>query len=227
MLCYSNMDKSAYFPSRSAVGKQLAQKLAPHRYYNSAVLALSPGAAMVAVEIARRTYSPIGLLLTKDIVLPDHVTTFGVISSDGDFTYQLGMSKPQIEEFEMEYRNAINHNKMMAMHDLNVVGHRVMLDPHFCTQRRVIIVNDMAKSATDFKAGMDFLHAIATEKTILVSAVAMNEALYRMQELGDEVLVEHSTDKDFPPEHYFDDNSIPETEEILKLMTTTLVQDNV
>lgn len=219
------MDINAYFPSRTFVGQRFAHELAALRYYNTAVLALSPGATLIAVEIAKRTYSPMGLLLTKDVILPDNRTTFGVMTSAGGFTNMVGMSKPQVEEFEMEYRNAIDHNKMMAMHDLHLVGHSVMLDPHYCTQRRVIIVNDISRSATDFKAGLDFLHTIQTEKTILVSAVAKMEAFYHMQEYGDEVHVAHSTEQDFPPEHYFKDNSVPNLQELMQMMSTTLVQE--
>ncbi len=221
-----SVDKNAYFPSRTFVGQRFAHDLSELRYYNTAVIALSPGAALIAVEIAKRTYSPMGLLLTSDVVLPDNRTLFGVMSGSGGFTNVIGMSRPQVEDFEMEYRNAIDHNKMVAMHNMNILGHRVMLDPHFCTQRRVIIVNDMTTTATDFKAGLDFLHAIRTEKTILVSAVAKYDALYIMQELGDEVHVAHSTDKDFPSEHYFGDNSIPNTDAILKMIEQTLVQND-
>lgn len=216
------MDNNPYFPSRTFVGQRFAHELSELRYYNTAVIALSPGAALIAIEIARRTYSPIGLLLTKNVMLPDNATSFGVMSSTGGFTHEIGMEKPQIEDFEMEYRNAIEHNKMMAMHDLNIVGHRVLLDPHFCTQRRVIIVNDMTQTATDFKAALDFLHAIRTERMILVSAVAKLDAYYSMQELGDEAHVAHTTDKDFPLEHYFGDTTVPDTATLLGMMETVL-----
>lgn len=216
------MNNDPYFVSRSAVGQKLAQNVAHHRYYNTAVLALSPGAAMVAVEVAKKTYSPMGLLLTKNIMLPDDKTSFGVVSGRGDFTQNVELSRPQVEDFEMEYRNALDHNKMMAVHDLNIVGHKVMADPHFCKMRRVIIVHDMAMSATDFKAGIDFLHTIETERLILLSAIAKQEALYGMQELGDEVHVAHSTATDFPAEHYFGDNNIPDMDILLHMMEQTL-----
>lgn len=219
------MGVRAYFPSRTFVGKRFAHELSELRYYNTAVLALSSGAALIAYEIAKRTYSPMGLLLTKDVVLPDNQTLFGVMTGTGSFTNQISMPKAYVDEFAMEYRNAIDSSKVVALHDLNVVGNKVVLDPHLFSNKRAILVNDMTMDGTEFKAGLDYLHPIRTEKTILVSAVAKTDAVYRLRELADQVLVAHSTDNDFPSNHYFEDDSVPDTADLIALMQNTLIQD--
>ncbi len=212
---------AAYFASRAAVGQQLAHELREQRYYNTVVLALSPASVLVAYEIAKRTYSHMALLMLNDVVLPDERTRFGMMSDHGTFTNQLGMSKGLIEEFEMEYRNAIDHSKMTAMHNLHVVGHASLADPHFFRNKRAILVSDITTTGTEFKAGADFLHTIATEKTILATGIAKIDALWRLQAIGDLVVYAHKTDKDFPPDHYYEDNTVPSLERLIQLMQQT------
>jgi predicted phosphoribosyltransferase len=212
------MDDSAYFISRTSVGQEFAKELAKLRYKNTAILALSPGGVVIAIEIAKQLHSVVGLLLLKHIYLPGGSTALGVINDRGGFTYDQSISAGQIEEFEMEYRGSIELDKINAMHALHVVGQKDMLTPQYCSGRTVIIVNDITKTGTAFKAAMDFLKPIATEKVILVSAVSKEKAADILQELGDQLLIAHRTDKDFPPEHYFANNEIPHNKDIINLM---------
>jgi len=217
------MDKSPYFTSRTEIGERFARQLAEYRFENTAILALSPGGVVIAIEIAKQLHSIAGLLLLKHVYVPGQ-TSIGIINDQGGFTYDDSISAAQISEFNTEYRNNIETNKMEAMHQLHTIGHENVMSPQYFKGRTVIIVSDFAKTGTSFHAALDFLKPVETEKIILASAVAKYSALDIMKHLGDEVLVEHKTDKDFPSSHYFANNEIPQTKELIQMMEQIVLQ---
>jgi predicted phosphoribosyltransferase len=158
------------------------------------------------------------MLLLKHVYLPDGKTAIGIINDTGWFTYDDSISVAQVEDFEMEYRNNLDAARMNAVHELHAIGHSGSVDAHKFTNKNVIVVNDFAKTGTAFHAALDFLKPIKTKKVILVSAVAQLQAIDVMHHLGDKIFISHATDKDFPSEHYFSNNAIPETETLLALM---------
>jgi predicted phosphoribosyltransferase len=93
-----------------------------------------------------------------------------------------------------------------------------MVDAHKFTDKNVIIVNDFAKTGTAFHAALDFLKPIRTKNIVLVSAVAQLPAIDVMHHLGDNLYISHATDKEFPSEHYFAENTVPDTETLLAIM---------
>lgn len=215
---------SAYFTSRTEVGQQFAAQLAHLRYENTAILALSPGGVVIAIEIAKQLHSIAGLLLLKHVYLPDGKTAIGIVNDQGGFTYDDSIPAAQIEDFEMEYRGMIEDNKMKAMHQLHAIGHVGNLDPHNFTGRTVIVVNDFTRTGTAFHAALDFLKPIKIQKIILATAIAQLKAIDKMHLLGDQILIAHATDKDFPSEHYFANNDIPQSDAIVKMLRQILLQ---
>ena len=218
------MDKNPYFISRTQVGRHFATQLEEFRYENTAILALSPGGVVIAIEIAKKLHSLVGLLLLKHVYLPGGQIAIGVINDQGGFTYDQSISAGQIEEFETEYRGNIEDSRREAVHELHMIGHEATFTPHYFSGRTVIIVNDFAKTGTAFHAAMDFLKPVKTDKIIVVSAVAQPKAVDVMHQIGDKILIEHTTDKDFPDDHYFANNEIPQSEELVKIMEQIVLQ---
>jgi len=218
-----SMDKNPYFTSRTEIGERFARQLSDYRFENTAILALSPGGVVIAIEIAKQLHSIAGLLLLKHVYVPGE-TPIGVINDQGGFTYDNSIPAAQISEYNIEYRNNIEDNKMKAMHELHAIGHENIMSPEYFKGRTVIVVSDFAKTGTSFHAAMDFLKPVETQKIILASAVATYDALDVMHQLGDQVLTEHTTDKDFPSSHYFANNEIPQTKELVQMMEQIVLQ---
>lgn len=212
------MDSTAYFQSRKTVAQDFANQLVDLVDQNTAVLALSKGGAVMGLEIAKRTHSLLGLLLLKHIYLPGEKNALGVVDTTGILTYGEDISQPFREEFEMEYRGIIEQDKMEASQELHALGKEGKLSPHYFSDKTVILVNDFTKTGTSFKAAADFLKPVKTRSIILVTAIAQTSAVDMMHLLGDKIFIAHTTTKDLPPEHYFEDNDIQITEEMNFLM---------
>lgn len=215
------MDKSAYFQSRQTVAQDFANQLAELVDEDTAILALSKGGAVMGIEIAKRIHALVALLLLRHIYLPGETSALGVVDNNGILTYGEDISKPFVEEFEMEYRGIIENDKVEAARALHAVGKEGTISPHYFDGKTVILVNDFTKTGTSFKAAADFLKPVKTKRYILVTAIAQLGAIDMMHLLGDKIFVAHTTDKQLPPEHYFEDNTIETTEELTLLMQQT------
>ena len=186
------MDKAAYFQSRQAVAQdfanQLAEELAGEQ---TAILALSKGGAVMGIEIAKRLHALVALLLLRHIYLPGEHSALGVVDNNGVLTYGEDISKPFVEEFEMEYRSIIENDKMEASRALHAIGKDGSISPHYFHEKVVILVNDFTKTGTSFKAASDFLKPVKTKRIILVTAIAQIPAIDMMHLLGDKIFIAH------------------------------------
>ena len=93
------MDKNAYFASRAAVGQTLGDELIALKGKKTAILALSPGAVVIAMEMARKLHSIAALLLLKNVYLPGEPSAVGVVNDKGSFTHDSSISAGQMEEW--------------------------------------------------------------------------------------------------------------------------------
>jgi len=216
------MDKN--FLSRSTIGQLFASQLEDLDGQPVAVLALSRGGAVIAIEIAKKFRATSGVLLLKHIYLPDKKTALGIINNFGGFTYESGLEKSLAEDYESEYRGSVEIEKMNAVHELNLLSGKGTLSPRHFNDKTVIVVTDFAKTGTAFQAALDFLKPARTKDIIVATAVAQMKAVDVMHKLGNRVLIARVTDKDFPPEHFFQENALPESSELDKMMSQILLQ---
>ncbi len=161
------------------------------------------------------------MLQLKHVEIPGG-TDMGVMSSAGNFTYKQGMTNGEIEEYNIEYRNSIDAGKFDAMHKLHVMGGQGEIKPEAFSGKYVIIVSDMARTGTSIKAALDFLKPADTKAICMVVAVALTGAIDIMHQYADKVFCLHSTDKEFGSDHYFADNSLPDDESVIQLLSSSL-----
>jgi predicted phosphoribosyltransferase len=217
-------NKNPYFISRADIGRQFAVQLQEFRYENTAVLALSEGGVIIGTEIAKSLHSLISLLLLRHIYLPDGKTALGMLNAEGQFTPSNAFSKDEIEELEIEYRGHLDQAKMSALHDLHMIAKKNILPHQNFDGRNVIIVSDFAKTGTAFKAAMEFLKPARTEKIVMIAPISSVKAVDVMHQLADKIMVSHVTDTEFPLDHYFADNTIPKTPDLIQLMDQIVLQ---
>lgn len=220
------INKNAYFGSREAVGIQLAEQLEYLKDKNPAVLAVSPGGLIIGNEIAKKLNSEVSMLQLRHIEIPGG-EDMGVINSAGGFTYSQGLTNGEIEDYNMEYRNSIAASKFDAMHKLHVVNGHGEIKPESFNNKCVIIVTDLARTGTSIKAALEFLKPAKTDYVCIVTAVAFSGAVDTMHQYGDKVFCLHATDKEFGSDHYFADNSLPNDQKIISLLSNSLAMSAI
>lgn len=206
-----------YFKNRSQAGQQLAAKLAHYRYENTAVVALSDGAVVVAAEIATQLHCVLTMLLTEEVTLPGEKDPVAVVNQDGGFTYNNMFSAGELEEYTSEYHNYIEQEKRQKFHAINqLLGEGGLIRPDLLYGHNVILVSDGLNSGLSLDAAADFLKPIRIDRLIVATPFASVPAVDRMHLLADEIVCLSVIENYMNTNHYYEDNKMPSHEDIVK-----------
>lgn len=206
-----------YFHDRTEAGELLAAKLAPYRYENCTVLALSPGGVVVGEAIARKLHTNLSMLLTSRISAPgDSSLVLGEIDQEGQFVYNNLISPGQMEEYMADFRNYLEEEKMRRFYDMTrLVGEHGFADPNLLWGRYVILATDGVKSGLSFDAAFSFLKSIHTEKIIAAVPVGPIEALEHLGEHCDKVEYLYIPDTFISVRHYYEEKPPTSADDIV------------
>lgn len=213
-----------YFRNRADAGRKLANKLAAYRNRNISVVCLSTGAVIVGAQIAMRLHANMMLLLTEDIILPGEHEAIAAVSSPGYFTYNNMFSPVQLEELATEFHQYIDAQRMEKTHRLNVLmGHDGEIHAENLRHHVVVLVSDGLVSGYSLDIAYDFLKTIAIERLVIASPIANVEAIDRMHLVGDEICCLSVVENFISVDHYYDDNTIPKTNDLFRMMNNISV----
>jgi putative phosphoribosyl transferase len=215
-----------YFKDRREAGLQLANALVNYRYENTAILALSDGGVAVGEQLARSLHSTLSLLLIEPIKLPGlGEEEIGLIDEAGHFTYNSMISPGALEEYMSEMRVVLEEEKMHKMYELTkALGTRDIINPHIFYGYNVIIVSDGLKNGVSFEAAVNFLKPVKTQRIIGAVPVASVPAVDRLHILCDEIHILSVIDNYMDTNHYYEDNTIPDSKEIISSLQGVVSQ---
>lgn len=208
-----------YFKSRAEAGYALAQDLMNYRYEDCVVLCMSEGAVLVGQEIAASIHSLLTMMLIEDIEIPGEGVTFGSMNQSGRFTYNGKFSVGEIEEYYAEFHGYLEDQKRVVSSQLNaILSSGGIADSQILYGKNVIVVADGLSSGASLGAVADFLKPIKVKRLITAVPISSVDAVDRMHILADEVHVSGITDNFMGTDHYYEDNEVPEYEEIIKMI---------
>jgi putative phosphoribosyl transferase len=208
-----------YFKSRAEAGRLLADKLEKYKAQNIVVVALDEGSSIVAAQIAMKLHANMVLYLIKNIYLPGETQALAGMGSQGTYSTNDYFSAGQLEEMTTEYHSWIEQRRMEANHELHILlGRDGEIDKNLLRHRVVIVVADGLANGFSLKVCADFLKTIAIKKMVAVTPVASVAAVDRMHLIADELACLSVTDNFMGPDHYYDDNTVPEIDNVLKIM---------
>jgi predicted phosphoribosyltransferase len=206
-----------YFKSRTDAGQQLAKLIVPkYRYENCAVVALSDGGVVIASNIAAQLHCVLMMLLTEPITLPGEKTPVGTIDQSGLFTYNGMFSTGQLEDFQAEYRNYIEQQKLEKLHEMNgLLGSGGIIEPELLRYHNVILVSDGLNTGLSLDAAAAYLKPYKLDRLIIATPLASVAAVDRMHLVADEIFCLDVLENFMDINHYYEDNTLPKHEVIV------------
>lgn len=214
-----------YFKSRADVGKILANELKSHKKENVAVVALSEGAVIVGAQIAMKLHGNLSLLLTENIFLPGEPDAIGSITTSDTFTYNNKFSAGQLEEFTAEYHTYIEEKRREGFHHLNMLlGNDGEIPKERLRHHTVVLVSDGLVNGLSLDVAYDYLKRIAMKRLIIATPFATVKAIDRMHIIGDEICVLDVIDNFISINHYYEDNTVPGTEDLFRVIKNISMQ---
>lgn len=203
----------------------LAEKLTNYSKTNSVVIALTPGAVIVGAQIAMRLHSSLMMLLTENITLPgESGDPLAAITSENTFTYNNKFSTGEIAEMHDEFLNVIESQRLEKLHQMHaLLGHGGEMHRELLRHRNVILVSDGLNSGFSLDVANDYLKSIKLNRLVVATPVASTAAVDRMHLVGDEIVCLSVPQNYMDTNHYYDDNTIPDTEGLVKILMSTPV----
>lgn len=211
-----------YFKNRADAGRKLAKRLSAYQRKNCVVLAMNPGGVMVGAQIAIALHADLFMLATERVNIPGEPMAVASVSSDSSLTYNPMISGPEIEELKMEFQGVIESERMSKLRKLHmVIGPEGEIPRDMLRRRVVILVSDSMSDGFDLNVAANFLKPINIQKLVIAVPVASIPAVDAMHLQGDELHCLYTADNLFETNHYFDDNLVPNSEDLRKIMRNT------
>lgn len=210
-----------YFKNRAEAGRKLAGKLDHYKKSNSVVIALTPGAVIIGAQVAMKLHATLMMLMTENIILPGENMPLAAVSSEDTFTYNNKFSIGEIEELQSEFLNVIESQRLEKLHHLHaLLGHGGEIHRELLRNRNVILVSDGLSSGFSLDVAADYLKPVKTKRLIIATPIASIPAVDRMHLIGDEVVCLSVAENYMDTNHYYDDNTVPSPEDLLKIIMT-------
>ena len=205
-----------YFHSRTEAGQKLASELLHFRYENTAVVALSDGAAVVAEQIAMSLHCVLTMLLSESVRMPGEHSPLGTVTQDGSFVYNNALSEGEVDEYYSEFHGYIEDQKREKFSHLNrLLGQGGLIDAATLRDHVIILVSDGFKHGTTLDAAAEFFKRIKLQKLVVVTPVASVQAVDRMHIIADELHCLSVTENYISTNHYYDINDVPPHDQIV------------
>ncbi len=209
-----------YFANRAQAGRMLANQLVvKYRYENCAVVALNDGGVVVGAQIAAALHCVLSLLLNEEIKLPRELEAVAGISQDGSVSYNNTYSPGELDELIGEYRQYIEQEKLVRLHNLNrILGKGNTVDKRLLAGRNIILVTDGLASGFAIDLAAEFVKPIPHEKLIVATPLASIPAVDRLHIMADEIYVLSVVENYMSTDHYYDQRDIPPHDKVVEII---------
>jgi len=214
-----------YFKDRNEAGKTLASQLGQYKGQKNALIALSDGAVMVAKSIAEEIPAVITLLVTEAIAPPGEDIPVGYIDQDGAFVENKLLTSEELRGFTEEYRTLIEQQKLEKLHRMiALAGGKNIFPQDKLHDYNIMMVADGFSSGPLIDSLVDLLKPIRIKNFVIAVPVACVTTVERINRYSDDVHALGIADFYKGPDHYFEDNTIPPHEEILKIVEDSIAR---
>lgn len=207
-----------YFKSRADAGRVLAEKLAKFDNQLCAVVALTPGAIIIGAQIAMKIHASLVELVTEDVRIPGEPTPLASMTAHS-MTYNSSYSSGELDDLTTEYNGYIQQQRLENQHKLNkLLLDGAEIDPTKLRDHVVILVSDGLQDGITLEVAADYLKPYKLKKLIVVTPLATVNAVDKMHLVGDEIFCLNVAEHMLDINHYYEDNTVPEHEGLMKIV---------
>lgn len=216
---------NVYFEDRRQAGQMLtAELIHKYRYEDCAVVALNDGGVLVGEPIAQTLHSILTMIIAENIEIPGENITIGSVSQGGSFVYNSNLTSFEIQDYMGEFFHVIDESRRIAFQKINrLMGDGGAFDRKLLQNRNIILVADGLNNASVVGAAMEYLKPVKVKKLIVALPIATPSVVDFVHVKADEVHILDVKDNYLGTDHYYSDNHIPRTEEIVKALNNLIL----
>ncbi len=211
------------FRNRRDAGCSLAEHLARTIAEQPVVIALPRGGVPVGYEVARVLGAPLDLLAVRKLAAPgEQEYAVGAIS-EGD---ALVVNEPEAERVgltgEVRERKLAVERRELARRATAYRGVRPMIE---VIGRTAIVVDDGLATGLTARAAVQALRQLGASRVIVAAPVGAADAIERLRDVADDVVVAHSAAELRAVGEFYDDFAQVQDDEVLDLLARGRAQN--
>lgn len=196
-----------YFQDRKDAANRLAATLLKHTDDDVVIASLNPRSEMMGQAIAIVLHASQTTLISRAINLPGNEYRFGTLDQVGNFSYNTGLTKGEIDDYESEYHNYLESEKMTTNHQINMeTSKKNLMTREEFNDKIVILVGDGLDDTHELDAAIEYLKPIRLKKLVIAVPVASVAAVDRMHITCDEIHCLSVTENYISNDHYYEDS---------------------
>lgn len=204
------------FISRTEAGSQIASLLKNIDSENTAIIALSRGAVVIAEQIAKSLHSSVYIFAVDDEDLKS-TKSFSALSSHPVFSYNTAYPLGEVEDDSLAVDFFTDVSHMNVYQKLNkVVGVHGHISKNLLKRHTIILVSDGLNNALSLKIAVEFLKPVNTNKLILATPTASLDAIDKMHILVDQIFCLQTFQNYVSTNHYYQINQIPDDKTVVE-----------
>ena len=195
-----------YFQDRKTAAAQLSNSLSRYIDDDIIVATLNDSSDQIGEEIARYLHAPMTNLISRAIRLPGESSNYGSLDQTGHFSYNTSLTKGEIDEYEGEYHNFLDAEKMNKTHEINrEITAKGLFSRDEFLDKIVLLVSDGLDETTELDSAIEYLKPIRLKRLVISVPVASVKAVDRMHITCDEIHCLSVTENYLSADHYYDD----------------------
>jgi predicted phosphoribosyltransferase len=150
-----------FYPSRQALGDQLADRLVQYRNTDCIILCLKKSSLLSCIELAAHLHAYIYVLQYAEIPDPFDITrNLGAVTSKGEFVLNPDISQSEYEYIASDFMSVIEESKREAFSEIN--GERDP-NPQFnlaaFNNRNILLFADILQTSFQVQVALNILKA--------------------------------------------------------------------
>lgn len=194
-----------YYTSRIELGRSLGGRVSDLKGQEAIVVALREDSLTACIGLASEINAWVFPLLSERITIPGDPRIMGLISPEGEFTWNPDIEKAYRDEIEMESRAILDDAKREGFSKLNeALTHYGTINKDCLNGRTVLLTGDIVEDRIEIAMAIDYLKS-ANYATLygLGGNVDAASADYFHIETDKDIALDVMTNM-FPAEHYFE-----------------------
>lgn len=157
-----------FYPSRQALGDQLAMKLAQYKNTETIIFCLKKSSLLSCIELAANLHAYIYILQYAELQDPFDLTrNLGAVTQKGEFVLNPDISQSEYEYINSDFMSVIEEQKREAFSEIN--GERdpnPAFDLAAFNNRNIILFADVLQSTFQIQVALNILKAYAPASVI-------------------------------------------------------------
>ncbi len=192
-----------FYPSRQALGDQLATKLSQFRNTETIIFCLKKSSLLSCIELAANLHAYIYVLQYAEVADPFDITrSLGAVTPKGDFVLNPDIPQGEFEYINTDFFSTIEEHKREAFSEVNgEPDPNPQFDPAAFNNRNVLLFADVLQTSFQIQVALNVLKSYSPA---MVLGVVGNVT----PAVSDKFLIETSgcTCMDVLQNNYFDDS---------------------